>query len=214
MTLFDNGDGSYMAEGNKYYIGNGNCAALVSVFAKMDETNEYVFFAVESDHPKYECVQKIDTSGVRQAFVSEFALQGYPITDEDILSRGPAAWDSALSTVNVGKYELGMASVGMATHCFYEALNHAGNRMLYGRYVTDFPHVKRIFTESYCRLTAMKPVRHEGRGLHACRLGNGSPVSAVQSHRENESHWPGRKNHIHAARNHCRPGVRAEGNLF
>jgi acyl-CoA dehydrogenase len=156
MTVFDNGDGTYMAEGNKYYIGNGNVAALVSVFAKMDETDEYVFFAVESDHPKYECVQKIDTSGVRQAFVSEFALHGYPITDEDILSRGQAAWDSALSTVNVGKYELGMASVGMATHCFYEALNHAGNRVLYGRHVTDFPHVKRIFAETYCRITAMK----------------------------------------------------------
>ena len=156
MTLFDNGDGTYLAEGHKYYIGNGNCAALVSTFAKMDESDEYVFFAVETDHPKYECVQKIDTSGVRQAYVSEYALHGYPIAEADILSRGKKAWDSALSTVNIGKYELGMASVGMATHCFYEALNHAGNRRLYGQLVTDFPHVKKIFTEAYCRIVAMK----------------------------------------------------------
>lgn len=156
MTLFDNGDGTHMAEGHKYYIGNGNCAALVSVFAKTDPSDEYVFFAAETDHPKYECVQKIDTSGVRQAYVSELALHGYPITEAEVLSRGRAAWDSALSTVNIGKYELGMASVGIATHCFYEALNHAGNRELYGQFVTDFPHVRRIFTESYCRLVAMK----------------------------------------------------------
>jgi acyl-CoA dehydrogenase len=156
MTLFDNGDGTYLAEGHKYYIGNGNCAAFVSTFGKLDDSDDYVFFAVESNHPKYECVQKIDTSGVRQAFVSEYALNGYPITEAEILSRGKKAWDAALSTVNIGKYELGMASVGMATHCFYEALDHAGARVLYGRHVTDFPHVKRLFTEAYCRIVAMK----------------------------------------------------------
>jgi len=156
MTLFDNGDGTYLAEGHKYYIGNGNCASLVSTFAKLDETDEYVFFAVDSQHPAYECVQKIDTSGVRQAFVSEYALHGYPITDGDILSRGQDAWDSALNTVNVGKYQLGMASLGMATHCFYEAINHAGNRILYGQRVTDFPHVRKSLNEAWCRLMAMK----------------------------------------------------------
>ena len=156
MTLFDNGDGTHLAEGHKYYIGNGNCAALVSVFAKTDPGDEYVFFAVETDHPRYECVQKIETAGVRQAYVSEFALNGYPITDEQILSRGQDAWDSALCTVNVGKFELGMASIGMATHCLYEAINHAGDRVLYGKHVTDFPHVRKIFSEAYCRVVAMK----------------------------------------------------------
>jgi acyl-CoA dehydrogenase len=156
MTLFNNGDGSYLAEGNKYYIGNGNCAALVSTFAKMDDTNDYVFFVVETDHPRYECVQKIETSGVRQAFVSEYALQGYPIRDQEILSRGKEAWNAALNTVNIGKYQLGMASVGIATHCLYEAINHAGHRVLYGQHVTDFPHVRQAFTEAYCRLVAAK----------------------------------------------------------
>ncbi len=157
MTLFeDDQGGPALAEGSKYYIGNGNCAALVSTFGKTEPGDEYVFFAVETDHPKYECVRKITTSGVRQAYVSELALHGYPITEAEILSRGKAAWNAALSTVNIGKYELGMASVGIATHCFYEALNHAGDRVLYSRSVTDFPHVRKIFTEVYCRIVAMK----------------------------------------------------------
>jgi acyl-CoA dehydrogenase len=44
------------------------------------------------------------------------------------------------------------------THAFYEAINHAGNRALYGRTVTDFPHVRRLFTDVYPRLVAMKLV--------------------------------------------------------
>ena len=156
MTLYPQDDGTWLARGSKYYIGNGNCAALVSTFAKIADTGEYVFFAVRTDHPNYECVKKIDTSGVRQAYVAEFALHDYPITEEEIISRGDLAWNSSLNTVNVGKFELGCASLGIATHAFYEALNHAAGRTLYGGLVTDFPHVRKIFTESYARLTAMK----------------------------------------------------------
>ncbi|TKB23353.1 acyl-CoA dehydrogenase [Desulfopila sp. IMCC35006] len=156
MLLVPQADGTYLARGSKYYIGNGNAAALVSTFAKVDGTGEYVFFAVDPTHEKYECVKKIDTSGVRQAYVAEYALHDYPITEEDIISRGEHAWNSSLNTINIGKFELGCASIGIATHCFYEALNHAAGRNLYGRYVTDFPHVKKLFTESYARLIGMK----------------------------------------------------------
>ena len=51
-----------------------------------------------------------------QLFVSEYRLNDYPITKDDILSIGQKAWDSALNTVNVGKYELGFASIGICTH--------------------------------------------------------------------------------------------------
>ena len=156
MMLAKQDDGTYLARGSKYYIGNGNCAALVSTFAKFEESGEYVFFVVDPEHEKYECVKKINTSGVRQAYVAEYALHDYPITEADILSKGKHAWNSSLNTINIGKFELGCASIGIATHCLYEALNHAAARNLYGRWVTDFPHVKKIFTESYARLIAMK----------------------------------------------------------
>lgn len=156
MTLHPQPDGTYLARGEKYYIGNGNCAALVSTFGKIAGSGEYVFFVVKTDHPKYECVKKIDTSGVRQAYVAHFALHDYPITEAEILSRGKLAWNSSLSTINVGKFELGFASMGICTHAFYEAIAHAANRELYGRKVTDFPHVRKLFTEAYCRLAAMR----------------------------------------------------------
>jgi len=158
MKLIPQEDGTYLARGSKYYIGNGNCAALVSTFAKLEDTGDYVFFVVDSAHERYECVKKIDTSGVRQAYVAEITLHDYPIAEEDILSRGQLAWNSSLNTINVGKFELGCASIGIATHCFYEALNHASERVLYGRAVTDFPHVRKLFVESYARLIAMKLV--------------------------------------------------------
>ncbi len=153
VTLTPLEGGGYSAQGRKYYIGNGNKAAIVSVFGKLAGSNDYVFFAVDSQHPKYECVKNVVAS---QSYVSEFVLHDYPVAEGDILSRGKEAWDAALNTVNVGKYNLGWASIGICTHAFYEALNHASNRRLYNMTVTDFPHVKQMFVDAYSRLVAMK----------------------------------------------------------
>ena len=153
MALTPLGEGRYVADGGKYYIGNGNEAALLSTFGKNSEDGSYVWFAVETGHPNYALVKNIVDS---QMYVAEYALNGYPITDDEILSTGDAAWDAALNTVNVGKFNLGWASIGISTHAFYEAINHAAHRNLYGKFVTEFPHIQQMFTDAYARLAAMR----------------------------------------------------------
>jgi len=153
MMLKPQPDGTFLADGDKYYIGNGNEAAMVSTFGKMAGTGDYVFFVVSPKHPKFELVKNITPS---QSYVAEYILHDYPVTEADIVSRGQEAWDTSLNTVNVGKYNLGWASIGICTHALYEAIRHAANRHLYHMTVTDFPHVKQLFTDAYARLCAMK----------------------------------------------------------
>jgi acyl-CoA dehydrogenase len=155
MILAPDGEG-FRANGSKYYIGNGNVAGMVSVFgrrADVEGPEGYVFFAAESQHPSYELVQNVVSS---QMYVSEFSLHDYPVTAADVLQTGPAAFDAALNTVNIGKFNLGFASIGICEHAFYEAITHADNRILYGKRVTDFPHVRQGLTDAYARLVAMR----------------------------------------------------------
>ncbi len=154
MKLYPQADGTYLANGSKYYIGNGNVASTVTVFAKIADTDEYVFFVVDSAHPKYECVKNV--VDVNQQYVAEFALHDYPITDADITARGPKAWDDMLNTINICKFNIGSGATGIVTHSFYEALNHAYHRNLYGNSVTEFAHVKRLFSDSWLRIMGMK----------------------------------------------------------
>ena len=153
MTLTPQQDGTYRANGEKYYIGNGNVSPMVSTFGKIAKTDEFVFFSADYRHPGYNLLKNITDS---QSYVSNFALKDYPVSEQDILSRGQEAWDTALNTVNIGKYNLGWASIGICTHAFFEAINHASSRRLYGMYVTDFPHVRQMLTDAYTRLVAMK----------------------------------------------------------
>ncbi len=153
MELTPKPGGGYVANGSKYYIGNANEAALVSTFAKNSETDEYVFFVADPKHKNYDLVKNVVEW---QSYVAEYALHDYPISEADILTTGSKAWDSSLNTINVGKFNLGFGSIGICAHAFYEALNHASNRNLYGKFVTDFSYIQQFFTDAYCRLTAMK----------------------------------------------------------
>ena len=165
MTLKMQVDESYTASGEKYYIGNANEAKMVSIFGKLADTDgkippydmknklPYVFFTVNSQEKNYELIKNVVDS---QNYVANFALHDYPITEEDILSKGEDAWNASLNTVNVGKYNLGWGSIGICTHAFYESIHHAANRSLYNMYVTDFQHVKQNFVDAYTRLVSMK----------------------------------------------------------
>ncbi|MEA1922656.1 MAG: acyl-CoA dehydrogenase [Pseudomonadota bacterium] len=153
MKLTQLAGGGYVADGSKYYIGNANEAALVSTFAKNSETDEYVFFVADPKHENYDLVKNVVQW---QSYVAEYALNNYPVSEADILSTGSRAWDSSLNTINVGKFNLGFGAIGICAHAFYEAITHASNRNLYGKYVTDFSYIQQFFTDAYCRLTAMK----------------------------------------------------------
>lgn len=152
------GQGGWIANGEKYYIGNANVARMVSTFGKITGSSgddEYVFFAADSQHERYDLIKNVVKA---QNYVANYALRDYPVTEADILHRGSEAFHAALNTVNICKYNLGWGAIGMCTHAMYEAVTHASNRHLYGTVVTDFSHVRRLLTDAYVRLVAMKLV--------------------------------------------------------
>ena len=156
MILTPDGNGGFRASGGKYYIGNGNVAGMVSVFGlrnDLEGPDGYVFFAADSAHPAYKLVKNVVHG---QLYVSAFDLDEYPVRSEDVLHIGPAAFEAALNTINVGKFNLGFCAIGMAEHAFYETVTQAENRILFGKRVTEFGQVRRILCESYARLLGTK----------------------------------------------------------
>ena len=156
MILTPDGAGGFRATGGKYYIGNGNVARMVSVFgrrADVEGPDGYVFFAADSAHPAYRLISNVVYG---QLYVSAFDLADYPVLAEDVLHTGVEAFEAALNTINVGKFNLGFCSVGMAEHCFYETVTQAEGRVLFGKRVTEFGQIRRILSEAYARLLAAK----------------------------------------------------------
>jgi acyl-CoA dehydrogenase len=69
MVLTPDGTG-WRASGEKYYIGNGNCAARVAVFGRVQRpegpsanpADDYLFFLADPKHPGYTLVQNVCTA--------------------------------------------------------------------------------------------------------------------------------------------------------
>ncbi len=200
----------YRATGEKYYIGNGNVASMVSVFARrgdIDGGDAYVFFAADSRHENYHL---IDNVVHMQIYVSTFRLENYPVREADILHTGVEAFAAALNTVNIGKFNLCTCSIGMIEHAFYEAITHAQNRILYGNPVTDFAHVRANFVDclrASCRDETVQPAV---RRLPPQRQPRRPSLPAVQPGDQGQGHDGGRDHHPVAARRGGRKGVREE----
>ena len=213
MVLTPDGDGGFTASGSKYYIGNGNLAGMVSVFgrrADVEGPDGYVFFAADSRHPAYRLVKNVVNS---QNFVSEFRLEDYPVGAEDILHTGKDAFYAALNTVNVGKFNLGFASIGICEHAFYEAITHADGRILYGHKVTEFPHVRQLLSDAYARLVAMKLFGDRAIDYFRSRGPGRPPLSALQPDHEDEGDHRGREGDRRPVGRDRRQGLR-EGHVL
>ena len=160
--------------------------------------------------PHYELIKNVVNS---QNYVSKFELDDYPVRAEDILHTGPAAFDAALNTVNIGKFNLGFASIGICEHAFYEAITHADARVLYGMRVTDFPHVRQAFTDAYARLVAMKLFADRAIDYMRCGVARRPALPALQPDHEDEGDDRGRAGDRPALGRDRRQGVR-EGHVL
>jgi acyl-CoA dehydrogenase len=160
--------GELHASGSKYYIGNVNVAGIVTVLARRSGPGmaarraPFVFFALRPrDTPAFEFVRKIRTLGIRTAYVGEFKVSGQAVPEADVISEGRDAWEAVFGAVDFGKFFLGFGAVGICERAFAEAIGHMRSRKLYGKTVTDMPHIRSTLTGAFARLVAMK--------LYACR---------------------------------------------
>jgi acyl-CoA dehydrogenase len=186
FTVKQAGAAGWVADGTKYYIGNANKACMISILAKevLERTTEaqrtqsedntekrkeeranagvakrlpFAFFALRpGEAPGFRNVRKIRTLGIRSAYVGEFEVKGHAFPASDVISQGRHAWDAVLGTVNIGKFFLGFGAVGICEHAFAEAFRHMRQRILYGKPVTDMPHIRTAMVLAFARLTAMK----------------------------------------------------------
>jgi acyl-CoA dehydrogenase len=161
----EGGPGTLRADGAKYYIGNVNAACMISVLAKKSQAESggtakrmpFVFFALRpQEAPAFQNVRKIRTLGIRPAFVGGFEVKGHTFPESDVISQGRAAWEAVFSTIIFGKFFLGFGAIGICEHAFAEAVAHMHRRILFGKRVTEMPHLRTALVAAFARLTAMK----------------------------------------------------------
>jgi len=165
FTVASSADGRLIANGSKYYIGNANAAAMISILAKRVDGHDakstrripLTLFALRpQETASMRNLRKIRTLGVRAAYVGAFDLKDHIVSEADVIAEGRDAWDAVLGTVTLGKFFLGFGSIGICEHALEEARDHLRSRILYGKPAIEMPHLRSLMTQAYARLSAMK----------------------------------------------------------
>jgi len=163
FTVRETGPSRYVANGNKYYIGNSNCASMISVLARREDhaasakRAPFIFFTLRPKRaPAFQNNRKIHTLGVRAGYVGAFEVRNHEFPKSDVICEGRAAWDAVFGTVTLGKFFLGFGSIGICEHAFEEASAHLGARILYGKPAIEMPLLRSAVAQAYARLAAMK----------------------------------------------------------
>jgi acyl-CoA dehydrogenase len=165
FTIHECSPGQFVANGSKYYIGNANCASMISILGRRKKNlqesitrrDPMILFALRrGPSQKLLNLQKIQTLGVRAAFVGGFDVKDYVFSSADIIAEGRKAWDALFGTVTLGKIFLGFGSIGICEHALVEATTHLRSRILYDEPATQMPHLRLLLCQAYVRLAAMK----------------------------------------------------------
>jgi acyl-CoA dehydrogenase len=165
FTLRPGGPGRFVASGTKYYIGNANCASIISILARKQDGRSDgrarrappVLFALRPGRcARFGGLRKIGTLGVRAAFVGEFRVTDQEVPAADVIAEGRDAWDAVFGTVTLGKFFLGFGSIGICEHALQEATAHVCGRVLYGKPVVEMPHIRSAMSQAWARLAGMK----------------------------------------------------------
>ncbi len=135
---------------------------MVSTLGKIkDGTDDYTFFVTNYLNKAYELKKNVIS---HQEYVSNFALHDYPITEDDILSRGPMrGFRSEHRKCRQVQHRTGIHRYRRAL--LYEAITHASNRILYGMKVTDMPHVRKNFMDALAQAAGNENVSTTRDGL-------------------------------------------------
>ncbi len=138
------GDGSWLLNGMKHYIGNGSKGSVFVTFAATEHNGErrHTAFIIESDMEGFEVGKRFDTMGLRGNDLRELYFKNLRVPAENVLGEPGDGFKNAMHILNNGRMSLGTGSVGGAKMLLDLAIDHVKERKQFGSALADFELVQ------------------------------------------------------------------------
>ena len=140
------GDGAYVLNGEKYWIGNGVEADWVTVYAKTGDTDDrymnYSLFAVPTDTEGYDAEHIPEKMGMRASKQAHIVFDDCRIPGANRIGTEGAGFMMLADFFNYGRIVVGGHGLGLACAAIEEAWEFVHGREEFGRHVADFQAVQ------------------------------------------------------------------------
>jgi len=140
----ENGD-SYVLNGRKLWITNGNEADLFIVFATVNPEAGYrgiTAFLVERGFPGFTVGKKEDKLGIRASSTCELILEECRVPKSNVLGEVGKGYKVAIETLNEGRIGIGAQMLGLAKGALEHAVKYTKERKQFGKAIGEFQGVQ------------------------------------------------------------------------
>jgi acyl-CoA dehydrogenase family protein 9 len=137
-------DGSWVLNGEKRFIGNGDKASVIVTFARAEVGGEdrHIALICEKGMDGLEVGRRYDTMGLRANDLRHLKFNDVRVPAENVLGEPGEGFKVAMQVLNNGRLSLGTGSIGAAKQFIDIAIEHVTQRRQFGRPLADFELVQ------------------------------------------------------------------------
>ncbi|HET6418805.1 MAG TPA: acyl-CoA dehydrogenase family protein, partial [Geobacteraceae bacterium] len=138
-------NGSWILNGNKFFITNGSRADTLVVMASTDTSKGskgISAFIVDGDSPGLRKGKNLDKLGYRASDTVALFLDNVRVPGENLLGEPGTGFAGAMDVLDAGRVGLAAMAVGIARGCMEESVAYARKREAFGRPIADFQAIQ------------------------------------------------------------------------
>jgi len=157
---------SYVIDGEKQWITNGERAGVIVLFAKTDRSDpdSVTQFVVPADAAGVTVGKTEDKMGLRASDTAALQFDGVEIPVENRLTEEGAGLRAALSILTGGRIGIAAQSVGLAQDAFDRAREYATEREQFDRPIGDIQTIRHKLAEMATRIHAARALTYDAAG--------------------------------------------------
>jgi glutaryl-CoA dehydrogenase len=149
------GNGGWVLNGRKRWIGLGTVADLIVVWARNTDDGQVNGFVVEKGTPGYQASVIEGKVSLRAVWQADIALDNVRVPGENRLA-GAHSFRDTSRVLATTRATCAWAALGHATSAYDTALRYAGERRQFGQHLVSFQIIQQRLVSMLADLTAMQ----------------------------------------------------------
>ncbi|WP_101846077.1 acyl-CoA dehydrogenase family protein [Halobacillus sp. Marseille-P3879] len=170
----------YILNGTKIYITNASFADTFIVYAKVNGES-FSAFIVERSFKGLSVGPEEDKMGIKASSTCSVVLEDCEVPRENLLGEIGKGHLIALNVLNLGRFNLGFATIGAAKQSFKLALNHITERKQFGQALAEFNLTKQKIAHMAADIYAAESLLYRTAGYVESALGEFENSTAFDS---------------------------------
>ena len=141
---------SYVLDGTKIFITNGEVAGTYIIIANMDRARGprgLTAFIVEKGNPGFTFGQHFDKMGLSALPNVELIFDNCRIPSENLLHKEKRGFRVAMRTFAAGRIGVGIGALGVAEAAFEKAKEYSKQRVQFGKSISSFQAIQHILAD-------------------------------------------------------------------